>query len=187
MNLVIIGAQASGKMTIGQEIEKMTDMILFHNHDSIDFVSRFIEYGSISTELIQKIRMNFFEAFAQGNKPLIFTVVIDFNDSNDLDFLRKIQEVFHSFKRDILFVELETDLNERLRRNRTEHRMECKPLKRDLEWSENDILSTATFAQFNPEKSPKFLKHYYKINNTDLSARESAELILQKLDEIEKM
>ena len=61
MNLVIIGAQASGKMTIGQEIEKMTNMTLFHNHDSIDFVRRFMEYGSI------------------------FTVVIDFNDSNDIE------------------------------------------------------------------------------------------------------
>jgi adenylate kinase family enzyme len=187
MNLVIIGAQASGKMTIGQEIEKMTDMTLFHNHDSIDFVRRFMEYGPISTELIQKIRMNFFEAFAQSNKPLIFTVVIDFNDSNDIDFLRQIQDVFHSFNREVLFVELETDLTERLRRNRTEHRLQCKPLKRDLEWSENDILSTMTFAQFNPEKSPEFLKYYYKINNTELSARESAQLILQKLNDIEKM
>lgn len=102
MNLVIIGAQASGKMT---------NMTLFHNHDSIDFVRRFMEYGSISTELIRKIRMNFFEAFAQSNKPLIFTVVIDFNDSNDIDFLRQIQAVFHSFNREVLFVELETDFN----------------------------------------------------------------------------
>ena len=168
MNLVIIGAQASGKMTIGQEIEKMTDMTLFHNHDSIDFVSCFMEYGPISAELIRKIRLNFFEAFAPSNPPLISTVV------------------FHSFKREVLFVELETDLTERLRRNRTEHRLQCKPVKRDLEWSEKDILSTMTFAQFNPEKSPEFLKYYYKINNTELSARESAQLILQKLNDIEK-
>lgn len=186
MNLVIIGAQASGKMTIGQEIEKMTDMTLFHNHDSIDFVSCFMEYGPISAELIRKIRLNFFEAFAQSNQPLIFTVVIDFNDSNDIAFLRQIQDVFHSFKREVLFVELETDLTERLRRNRTEHRLQCKPVKRDLKWSEKDILSTMTFAQFNPEKSPEFLKYYYKINNTELSARESAQLILQKLNDIEK-
>ena len=26
MNLVIIGAQASGKMTVGQEIERLTDL-----------------------------------------------------------------------------------------------------------------------------------------------------------------
>lgn len=186
MNLIIIGAQASGKMTIGQEIEKMTDMTLFHNHDSIDFVRRFMEYGPISTELIRKIRMNFFEAFAKANRGLIFTVVIDFNDENDLDFLRQIQDVFHSFDREVLFVELETDLQERLLRNRTENRMKHKPLKRDLNWSEQDILFTAEFAQFNPEKSPEFLKQYIKINNTNLSAEETAQLILQKMNKIEQ-
>ncbi|MFX4060154.1 shikimate kinase, partial [Streptococcus suis] len=31
MNLVIIGAQASGNMTIGQEVERLTDLVLFHN------------------------------------------------------------------------------------------------------------------------------------------------------------
>ncbi|MTB64249.1 shikimate kinase [Streptococcus sp. zg-86] len=185
MNLVIIGAQASGKMTIGQEIEKLTKMTLFHNHDSIDFVMRFMEYGSAATELIQKIRMDFFEVFAKNTHSLIFTVVINFNDSHDLDFLKQIQDVFHSYKREVLFVELETDIEERLRRNRTEHRMQCKPLKRDVEWSEQDILSTMDFAQFNPESSPEFLKHYYKINNTNLSAYESAQLILQKLKDIE--
>lgn len=41
MNLVIIGAQASGKMTIGQEVERLTDLVLFHNHESIDFVTKF--------------------------------------------------------------------------------------------------------------------------------------------------
>lgn len=181
MNLVIIGTQASGKMTIGQEIEKMTDMTLFHNHDSIDFVMRFMEYGSVANELIQKIRMDFFEVFAKSHQPLIFTVVIDFNDVQDLDFLKQIQDVFHSFEREVLFVELETDLEERLRRNRTEHRMQCKPLKRNLEWSEQDILSTMDFAQFNPESSPGFLKHYFKINNTDLEAKVVAEQILKEM------
>lgn len=70
MNLVIIGAQASGKMTIGQEIEKMTDMTLFHNHDSIDFVRRFMEYGPISTELIRKIRMNFLKLLLRATNLL---------------------------------------------------------------------------------------------------------------------
>lgn len=184
INLVLIGAQASGKMTIGQEIEKMTDMTLFHNHDSIDFVRRFMEYGPISTELIRKIRMNFFEAFAQSNKPLIFTVVIDFDDSNDVDFLRQIQDVFHTFERKVLFVELETDLQERLRRNGTENRLQHKPLKRNLEWSEKDILDTASFANFNSKQAPENLQHYCKINNTNLSAQETAQLILEKIKEV---
>lgn len=186
MNLIIIGAQASGKMTIGQELEKISDLRLFHNHDSIDFVTRFLPMSPEAKELIGRIRFDFFEAFAKANRGLIFTVVIDFNDESDLEFLRQIQDVFHSFDREVLFVELETDLQERLRRNRTENRLEHKPLKRDLNWSEQDILSTAEFAQFNPKTSPEFLKQYFKINNTNLSAEETAQLILQKMNKIEQ-
>lgn len=187
MNLIIIGAQASGKMTIGQELEKISDLTLFHNHESIDFVTRFLPMSPEARELIDAIRFDFFQAFAKANRGLIFTVVIDFNDENDLDFLRQIQDVFHSFDREVLFVELETDLQERLSRNRTENRMRHKPLKRNLDWSEKDILSTVEFAQFNPEKRPEFLKEYYKINNTNLSAEETAQLILQKINTIEQI
>lgn len=36
-------------------------------------------------------------------------------------------------------IELETTLEERLRRNKTANRLEHKASKRDIEWSENDI------------------------------------------------
>ena len=103
--------------------------MLFHNHESIDFVTRFLPVSPEARELIDTIRFDFFHAFAKADRGLIFTVVIDFNDENDLDFLRKIQYVFHSFDREVLFVELETDLQEHLSRNRTENRMRHKPLK----------------------------------------------------------
>lgn len=59
---------------------------------------------------------------------MIFTIVIDFNDPNDVAFLDKIQAVFQSYDQEVLFVELETDVNERLKRNRTENRLKHKPL-----------------------------------------------------------
>ena len=37
MHLFIIGAPASGKMTIGQELSRLTDSTLFYNHQAIDF------------------------------------------------------------------------------------------------------------------------------------------------------
>lgn len=37
MHLFIIGAPASGKMTIGQELSRLTDATLFYNHQAIDF------------------------------------------------------------------------------------------------------------------------------------------------------
>ncbi|MGC6569758.1 hypothetical protein ACPC57_09225 [Streptococcus sp. VTCC 12886] len=55
MNLVIIGAQASGKMTIGREVERLTDSVLFHNHESIDFVTKFFPMSEETRELINDI------------------------------------------------------------------------------------------------------------------------------------
>ena len=37
MHLFIIGAPASGKMTIGQELSRLTYSTLFYNHQAIDF------------------------------------------------------------------------------------------------------------------------------------------------------
>ncbi len=40
MNLIMIfGPQAVGKMTVGQELEKITGLKLFHNHMTIDLLS----------------------------------------------------------------------------------------------------------------------------------------------------
>ncbi|MDG3131536.1 AAA family ATPase [Streptococcus suis] len=185
MNLIIIGAQASGKMTIGQEVEKRTELVLFHNHESIDFVTKFFPMSTEARELINDIRMRFFETSAKTELGLIFTVVIDFNDQTDVSFLENIQNIYHSMNQKVLFIELETDLQERLRRNVTENRLEHKPWKRNIEWSEKDILDTVKFANFNPEYAPTQLKYYHKINNTNLSANEVAQLIIQKMKELE--
>ncbi|SCC34198.1 Uncharacterized protein BW664_02852 [Bacillus mycoides] len=36
--ILIFGPQAVGKMTVGQELAKITDLKLFHNHMKIDLV-----------------------------------------------------------------------------------------------------------------------------------------------------
>lgn len=36
--VVIIGAGAVGKMTVGQELAKITDLRLFHNHMGLEMV-----------------------------------------------------------------------------------------------------------------------------------------------------
>ncbi len=47
MRLVLLfGPQAVGKMTVGQELAKMTGLKLFHNHMTIDLVLNFFEYGT---------------------------------------------------------------------------------------------------------------------------------------------
>lgn len=81
----------------------------------------------------------------------------------------------------MLFVELKTDLSERLRRNRTENRLKHKPIKRDLALSEADILATAKAWQLNSKSKPVELSHYLIINNTKLFADKVQRRLLRSL------
>ena len=40
--ILIFGPQAVGKMTVGQELAKITNLKLFHNHMTIDLVGHFL-------------------------------------------------------------------------------------------------------------------------------------------------
>jgi len=44
--IIIFGPMAVGKMTVGQELEKITDLKLFHNHMTIELVSPFFSYNT---------------------------------------------------------------------------------------------------------------------------------------------
>ena len=112
--------------------------------------------------------------------------MIDFSNQYKLMYLKQIQDLLDNFHQEILFVELETSLEERLRRNQTENRLKHKPLKRHIEISEREILETAETLQLNSQHQPNELHHYLKINNTNLSAEEVAKQIQDKMNTIEK-
>ncbi|MGC4431659.1 shikimate kinase, partial [Streptococcus suis] len=61
-----------------------------------------------------------------------------------------------------------------------------KPLKRHIEVSEAEILSTADRCQYTSLGIPEGIQHYLKINNTHLSANDVAQLIIQKMEELEQ-
>jgi shikimate kinase len=44
--IVIFGPQAVGKMTVGHELEKITNLKLFHNHMPIELISPFFDYST---------------------------------------------------------------------------------------------------------------------------------------------
>ena len=95
-------------------------------------------------------------------------------------YLKVYSRFVNEYHQEILFVELETSLEERLRRNRTENRLKYKPLKRHFEVSEREILETDKTNQLNSQKQPSGLNHYLKIDNTNLSAEEVAKQIQEK-------
>ena len=187
MHIFIIGAPASGKMTIGQELYRKTNATLFYNHQVIDFALEiYQDYTEEMWEFVRGITFSFLGASARNQRSVILTDVIDFSNQYQLMYLKQIQDLLDNFHQEILFVELETSLEERIRRNRTENRLRHKPLKRHIEISEREILETAETLQLNSQHQPNELYHYLKINNTNLSAEEVAKQIQNKMNTIEK-
>lgn len=187
MHLFIIGAPASGKMTIGQELSKLTGATLFFNHQPIDFALEiYQDFTEEMWEFVRSVNFSFLGTSARNHRSVILTDVIDFSNQYRLMYLKNIQDLLNEYHQEILFVELETSLEERLCRNRTENRLKYKPLKRNFEISEREILETAETLQLNSQHQPNELHHYLKINNTNLSAEEAAKQIQNKMNTIEK-
>lgn len=63
MKLVfIIGDAAVGKMTVGQELMKITDLRLFHNHMTIEPVIEI--FGEFNSQVISRLREVIFEIWS---------------------------------------------------------------------------------------------------------------------------
>ena len=81
-------------------------------------------------------------------------------------------------------IEIEASLEERLKRNKTDNRLKHKASKRDLEWSENDLIRSMTKHKLNSDlgEGEKIFKNYMRINNENISAEEVAKMIKEKFD-----
>ena len=182
--VTIVGPQAVGKMTVGQELAKITELKLFHNHMTIELVILIFDYYKTAYRKMNKvIRDEVFKEFSKSNqKGIIFTGCLDFGDNfeEEMKDLNRWSDLFD----ETYVIELETTLEERLRRNKTANRLENKASKRDLEWSEKDLLKSVTKYKFNSEPGvgEKLFKNYLRINNTNISAKEVAKMIKEKFD-----
>jgi hypothetical protein len=180
--ILIFGPQAVGKMTVGHELEKITELKLFHNHMTIEFVTPFFSYGSeAGKRLVNLFRQEIFEEVAKSNLyGLIFTYVWAFDEQADWDYVDKICNIFKSKGGSVHFVELEADIEERIDRNKSPHRLEHKPTKRNVEWSENELRTSLEKHRLNSKEGEITKDNYIKINNTNLSAENVAKLIKEK-------
>ncbi|MDT9025796.1 DEAD/DEAH box helicase family protein [Rossellomorea yichunensis] len=183
MKLVLLfGPQAVGKMTVGQELAKITDLKLFHNHMTIDLVSHFFDYGTKEgKKLVSLFRREIFEEVSKSNLyGMIFTYVWAFDMQEDWDYVNEVSRLFESRGGTVYFVELEADVEERLERNKSPNRLEHKPSKRDIEWSEGDLKKSMETYRLNSLEGEIKYSNYIKISNTNLSAQEVAKIIKGK-------
>lgn len=179
MKLVfILGNSAVGKMTVGQELMKLTGLRLFHNHMMIEPVIEI--FGEYNGSVTQRLRDVIFEEFAAADKAgMIFTYMMAFNLPSEWAYLAHVEEIFRKAQPDCTFyyTELIAPQEIRLARNRTENRLRHKASKKDLVLSEQRILRDD--AGYRLESLPgEFAgKSYLRLDNSELSPEEAARRI----------
>ncbi len=175
--VIIIGPHAVGKMTVGQELEKITGLKLFHNHMSIELARKLFGFSDPEYKILnQTIRETVFDLFAKGNfKGLIFTYMCDFDVQSEFDYLNDVINLFKSNGAKCHVVELCADFDERIERNKSENRLDHKESKRDIEFSEAEMRRTSERHRLNSYDGEKLpFESYIKIDNTNLSAKKVA-------------
>lgn len=177
--IIITGPQAVGKMTVGQELVKITNLKLLHNHMTIEVLTKIFDYSRDSfRKLNEEFRIKIFEEFAKSDEEgIIFTTTWDFDDEEEWDRIYKYIQIFKVNNAEIYIVELETNLEERLKRNKMENRLLNKPSKRNLEWSEKDLLKSVEKYRFNSKENEIKEENYLRIDSTNLNANVVAEMI----------
>jgi len=182
MDLVILfGPQAVGKMTVGEELEKLTGLTLFHNHMTIDLVLKIFTWEE-GQDLIHTFRDEIMKKMAssKNKKGMIFTYVWAFNEKADWKYIEHVCEIFKDHN--IYFVELNTDIETRLKRNSTENRLEKKWTKRDIDWSNEELLRSIDKYRLVSKEDEIPYKNYLRIDNTNISANETANIIVNCFD-----
>lgn len=179
--VLLFGPQAVGKMTVGQELAKMTDLKLFHNHMTIDLLVPLFGYSPEMWRLCHMFREEIFKTVVKSDSyGIIFTTVWAFDEPKEWEGVKKICDIFRSSGADIYFVELEASVEERLKRNKTPNRLEHKPTKRNINESENHLLTTMKEHRLNSNEEEITEKNYLRINNTNLNPEEVAQIIKNK-------
>ena len=183
-NLIIIsGPQAVGKMTVAEALRDKIDYRLMTNHDSIELSDVVFERKSdAQKEFNLLIRNAAFETAVKYDVDLIFTFVMAYSEKEDWDYVMNLKNLFEESGGNFYFVELIADLDTRLKRNITPHRLERKPSKRDVEWSERDILKTYEKYRLNSYDDEYICDNHLKINNNNLLPDEVADIIIERYD-----
>lgn len=173
--VIIIGSGAVGKMTVGQELMKITDLHLFHNHMMIEPVIEI--FDSFDGNVIQRLREVIFEEFLRSDQEgMIFTFMWAFDMPSDREYIMNVAKKFD----EVYCVELVADQSVRLERNRTENRLKNKASKRDLSISDQRLIREDTNHRLVSLEGEIPFENYLRIDNTNLAPDAVAKIIKEQ-------
>ena len=172
----IIGDAAVGKMTVGQQLAKITDLRLFHNHMTIEPVIEI--FGSYDGKTVSELRDVIFRNFAASdNYGMIFTMMMDFDLPSEWEYLEYIKGIFEPYGTEFYYVELIAPQEIRLERNVSENRLKHKASKRDIETSNRRLINDDENHRCVSREGEIPFDNYLRIDNTGKEADEVAKMI----------
>ena len=179
--IVILGSGAVGKMTVGQELMKITDFRLFHNHMMIEPVIEI--FGGFQGNLVARLREDIFDEFMKTDyQGMIFTYMMAFDFPSEWEYIKSLSDKFEATGGTVYYVELVADQAERLRRNKTENRLQNKASKRDINLSDDRLKYEDSHYRLVSNEGEITFENYIKIDNTNLLPDAVASMIKERFD-----
>lgn len=174
--LLLFGDAAVGKMTVGQELMKISPLRLFHNHMTIEPVIEI--FGKFDSKTILDLREVIFRNFAGSEQyGMIFTFMWAFDRQEDWDYVAHIKEIFGLPEEDVYYVELIAPQAVRLQRNATENRLKHKASKRDIENSNRRLINDDQNYRCISHEGEIPFPNYLRLENSNIPAEEAAKII----------
>ena len=179
--IVVCGPHAVGKMTVAESLRDKLRYNMMMNHDSIELSHRIFGFAKpAQKELNEDIRQKVFSLAVKHNVDMIFTYVCAFDEPEEREYLTELKDLFEQSGGQFYFVELSADIETRLARNETPHRMERKPSKRDVAWSRANLLDGAAKYRLNSAEGETWFENHLKIDNSHLEPDQVADLVIEK-------
>ena len=178
--IIVCGPQAVGKMTVAESLRDRLRYNMMMNHDSIEVSDRIFGFATpAQKEFNAFFREKAFELAVKHNVDMIFTYVCAFDMQEERAYLTALKNLFEQHGGRFYFVELSADLETRLARNETPHRMERKASKKDVAWSRNNLLQDAKNHRLNSDQDEVWFENHLKIDNTNLEPDQVADRVIE--------
>lgn len=174
--VLIVGDGAVGKMTVGQELMKITGLRLFHNHMTIEPVLEI--FNDFNVDVILKLRYLIFEEFVKTDQDgMIYTCMWAYDSPEDWAIMTKILGIFENAGAELYCVELTAPLDIRMKRNVTENRLKNKASKRDIEASTQRLIQHTKNHRFISQDGEVPIRNFMRIDNSHIEPEAAAQMI----------
>ena len=111
---------------------------------------------------------------------MIYTYMWAFDQQADWDYIEDIKSVFAPYNTEFYYVELVASREVRLQRNATENRLQNKASKRDVEISNQRLVSDDSNYRLESLDGEIKFENYIKIDNTELPPDVVAKIIKER-------